>query len=65
MRKGRQPLHPLWKPPVLHLVRLVSWTANHPVFANLAEDEQRQLAALLARCMGGGGEAQGTETQAS
>lgn len=31
--------------------RLVSWTAYHPVFANLTEDEQRHLAALLARCM--------------
>jgi MarR family transcriptional regulator, organic hydroperoxide resistance regulator len=38
--------------------RLVSWTANHPVFANLTEDEQRHLAALLARCLDSVGEAQ-------
>jgi len=31
--------------------RLVSWTANHPVFSNLTEDEQPHLAALLARCV--------------
>ncbi len=41
--------------------RLMSWTANHPVFANLAEDEQRHLAALLARCMGSGGDRTGEQ----
>ena len=47
--------------------RLVSWTAYHPVFANLTEDEQRHLAALLARCMEntGTGESHGTDATPS